>query len=105
MAPLHYEPADERPVPSMWIRMSRVDSRRATGRFLRGLFPCLIWGVCLFLGIWIVELIERPDWAHRKLVLAIWSAVVVGPTVFYISTVLGLSGRAGNRKVPPGQAI
>ena len=88
MSSLPYDPADDRAVPKMWLRLLRLDPRRAAARFLRGLLPCLQWGVGLFIAIWIVELIVKPDWVYRKVVLAIWYAVVAGPTVLYIGDIL-----------------
>ena len=88
MSSLPYDPADNRAIPMMWVRLFRLDPRRAAGRFLRGLFPCLEWGVGVYMAIWIVELIVKPEWAYRRVVLGIWYAVVAGPTVFYVGNVL-----------------
>ena len=88
MSSLPNDPADARAVPNRWIRLIRLDPRRAAGCFLRGLRPCLQWGVGVYLAIWIVELIVKPDWAYRRVVLAIWYAVVAGPTVLYIGNIL-----------------
>jgi hypothetical protein len=88
MTYLPYNPADDCPVPKMWVRLFRLDPRRAAGRFLCGLIPCLLWGAGLFMGIWLVELMVRPDWAYRKVVLVIWYAVVAWPAVLYVGDIL-----------------
>ena len=88
MSSLPYDPADDRAIRKMWVRSFRLDPRRTAGRFLRGLLPCLQWGVGLYMAIWIVELIVKPDWVYRMVVLAIWYAVVAGPTVLYIGNIL-----------------
>jgi hypothetical protein len=88
MTYLPYDPADDCSVPKMWVRLFRLNPRRAAGRFLRGLVPCLLWGVGMFIGIWLVELVVKPDWVFRRVVLVIWYAVVAAPTLFYIGNIL-----------------
>ena len=89
MTSVSYDPADNRPA----------------GRFLRGLLPCLEWGAGLFMAVWIVELVVRPEWAYRKVVLAIWCAVVAGPTALYIGSILRTIWQDRKRKLPLGPAI
>ncbi len=88
MTSLHYERADNRLVPKMWVRQFRNYPRRAAGSFLRGLWPTLLWGLGLFVAVWIVELIVKPQWEYRNAVLVIWCAVIAAPTAFYIGDIL-----------------
>jgi hypothetical protein len=85
---LHYERADDRLVPKMWVRLFRTYPWRAAGSFLRGLLPGLLWGVGLFAAVWIVEWIIKPHWAYRNAVLAIWCGVVAAPSALYIGGVV-----------------
>jgi hypothetical protein len=88
MSSPRHDPADDRSVPNMSVGLFRVQPGPAAGKFLRGLFPGLLWGVGEFTAVWIVEWIMKPHWEYRNAVLAIWCAVVAAPTVLYIGRIL-----------------
>ncbi len=85
--------------------MTSLHDERNSARFLRGLVPHLVWGAGLFAAVWIVEWIVRPHWVYRNAVLAIWWAVIAGPTVFYIGGMLRSLWQNRAQKRPPAPAI
>jgi hypothetical protein len=101
----HDDRAVGRPIPKTRARPFRLDPRSAAGGFLRGLLPNLLWGIGLFVAVWVVELIVKPHWEYRKAVLAIWCGVVVGPTVFYIGAIVRSAWQERGQKRPPAPAL
>jgi hypothetical protein len=100
----HDDRAGDRPVPKMWGPLFRLRPPSAGG-FLRGLLPHLLWGLGLFVAVWIVELIVKPHWEYRNAVLAIWWGVVAGPTAFYIGGIVRSMWQERGQKRPAAPAI